>query len=439
MFLNLKVTFTALCLLGLNMAGAQDKHANADSIQIKQIVKETDTLKSELEKLQSDILKLQKLKITGYVQAQYQRINSAGAASFSGGNFGEGINNRFKVRRGRIKFTYNGGNLSQYVMQFDVIEKGLDIKDIYAKFYDPWVQAVSLTAGVFNRPFGHEIAFSSSLREAPERSRIFQTLFPDERDVGAQISIQGSKSSSWNFLKVDLGMFNGNGPNPETDNKKDFIGHIGINKGSKNDRIKYSIGASYYKGGVLQSNDNIYHIENFNNPQFTASTISSPGIYQGKFAKREYTGIDGQLSLSSEIGASTLKIEYIQGDQPGSASSSLSPKAKTSGDTYLREFKGGYINFVQEFNTTPFSFVAKYDWYDPNINVADNNIQSTGRFSEADIKYATVGLGLLYQFDPNIRFTTYYDLVSNETTSNLSGYNNDLKDDVITLRIQYKF
>lgn len=439
MTLKLKVTFTALSLLGLNMAGAQDKHVNTDSVQINQIIKETDTLKSELEKLQSDILKLHKLKITGYVQAQYQRIDTAGAGSFSGGNFGEGINNRFKVRRGRIKFTYNGGNLSQYVMQFDVIEKGLDIKDMYAKFYDPWVQAVSLTAGVFNRPFGYEIAFSSSVREAPERSRIFQTLFPDERDVGAQISIQGSKSSSWNFLKVDLGMFNGNGPNPETDNKKDFMGHIGINKASKNDSFKYGIGASYYNGGVLQSNDNIYNIKDFNNPQFTASAISIPGIYQGKFAKREYTGMDAQLSLSSGIGSTSLKIEYIQGDQPGSASSSVSPKAKTSGDTYLREFKGGYINFVQEFTTTPFSFVAKYDWYDPNKNVAGNDINSASRFSGADIKYNTLGFGFLYQFDPNIRFTTYYDLVSNETTSNLSGYNNDLKDDVITLRIQYKF
>lgn len=439
MVFKITVTFTIVFLLGLNPADAQDKHPPGDSSKENHVSTETDTSKLERNGLHSDKQDLHKLNISGYVQAQYQRIDSAGADSFSGGSFDEGVNQRFMVRRGRIKFTYRAGNLSRYVMQFDVTEKGLGIKDMYARFYDPWTQALSLTAGVFNRPFGYEIAYSSSMREAPERSRIFQTLFPDERDVGVQLSIQGPEASGWNFLKVDLGMFNGNGPNPETDSKKDFIGHIGFNKASENARFKFDFGASYYKGGVLQSNDNIYQIENLSNPQFHALTISAPGMYRGKFAKREYTGIDAQLYLNYAIGSSSLKMEYIQGVQAGSASSSKSPKAKPSGDTYLREFKGGYINFVQGIYAVPLSLVAKYDWYDPNKNASGDDINSANRFGGADIKYATLGFGLLYQYDPNIRFTTYYDLVSNETTSNLAGYSQDFKDDVITFRIQYKF
>jgi hypothetical protein len=48
-----------------------------------------------------------KLKISGYVQAQYQKAESDGIESFAGGNFGTGIDNRFSIRRGRVKFTFD--------------------------------------------------------------------------------------------------------------------------------------------------------------------------------------------------------------------------------------------------------------------------------------------------------------------------------------------
>ncbi len=436
MRIYLRTTFAAitLFLLGFKMANAQD------SLKVKEQSEKPDTVITAVQKLQSDIKILQKLKITGYVQAQYQIVDSAGVASFAGGNFGTGINNRFMIRRGRVKLTYNGGNFSKYVMEFDISEKGLAIKDMYAKFYDPWIQTFALTAGVFNRPFGYEIGVSSSVRESPERVRYSQTLFPLEREVGAQLTIQGSEESNWNFLKINLGMFNGNGPTPETDNKKDFIGHIGINKSNKNKSFKYGFGGSYYKGGVLQSTDNIYSISDNNGvPQFTAASISSAGSYKGKFANREYVGADAQLTVSTKMGSTSLTGEYIQGDQPGTASSSTSPLAITSGDTYLRKFNGGYLNFVQDFKGVPFSVIAKYDWYDPNTKVAGETINVANKFSAADITYRTLGLGLLYQYDHNIRLTGYYDIVNNETSANLPGFTNDLKDNVLTMRIQYKF
>jgi hypothetical protein len=56
-----------------------------------------------------------------------------------------------------------------------------------------------------------------------------------------------------------------------------------------------------------------------------------------------------------------------------------------------------------------------------------------------DIKYSTLGLGLAYRWDTYVKLTAYYDMVTNETSSNLSGYGKDLKDNVFTLRMQFKF
>ena len=151
-----------------------------------------DTLTTTVQKLQSDFSILKKLKLSGYVQAQFQTSDSMGASSFAGGNFPTNSDKRFMVRRGRLKATYDNG-LSLFVLQFDVTEKGMGIKDAYIKIKEPWMNAVSLTTGVFDRPFGFEISYSSSLRETPERTRLFQTIFPGERDLGTKITIQDQK------------------------------------------------------------------------------------------------------------------------------------------------------------------------------------------------------------------------------------------------------
>ena len=127
-----------------------------------------DTLASAVEKLQSDATVLNRLKISGYIQTQFQKADTIGSpAAFSGGNF-SGLDNRFMVRRGRIKFAY-ANELSNYVLQFDVTEKGLGIKDAYVNFTDPWTKFFTVTGGVFDRPFGYEISESSSARDTPER------------------------------------------------------------------------------------------------------------------------------------------------------------------------------------------------------------------------------------------------------------------------------
>ncbi len=404
-----------------------------------QISKE-DSVAAELDQVKTDVTALKKLKISGYVQAQFQTADSMGISSFAGGNFATNTDKRFMVRRGRLKATYDNG-INSLVIQVDATEKGMALKDAYLKITDPWTKAVSLTAGVFDRPFGFEISYSSSVRESPERSRLFQTIFPGERDLGAKITIQGPKSSKWNFLKIEGGLFNGTGGGAsDFDYKKDFIGNIGINKTTKNEKINYAVRASYYNGGYRQPTKYIYNnIETLTNGN-VGFVVDSNSTNKGKIARREYIGADAQINIDFPFGLTSIRGEYIRGDQPGTSLTTSGPSAEPTTDTYIRKFNGAYFYFLQNILKTRHQLVLKYDWYDPNTGVSGDEIGKSGsKLSKTDLKYTTIGIGWVYHWDTNVKITAYYDLVKNETSKNLTGYSKDLKDNVFTLRIQYKF
>jgi phosphate-selective porin len=372
-------------------------------------------------------------KISGYIQSQYQwgEKDATLKVGIPNENPTEAFD-RIGIRRGRIKFIYEE-SLASGVFQLDITEKGVGFKDAYLQVKDPWFNSLALKAGVCDRPFGNEISYSSSLRESPERSTICQTLFPDERDLGVSLLLQAAKTSPWNFLKLEAGLFAGNGIKQETDSRKDFIGHLSMEKSIGNN-LKIGGGVSYYNGSVYQGNETVFTM---NGQTFVAD--NNPNN-KGKFAKREYFGLDARFCLLSEAGMSQIRAEYLAGVQPGSASNSKSPNASAlpNSDTYIRKFQGGYVIYIQDFGTTLFSFVLKYDWYNPNTQVKRNNIglNATG---VGDIASRTLGFGLLWRASNNIRMQAYYEINRNELTENITAYSKDLKNDVFTLRLQYKW
>ncbi|MFA6481456.1 MAG: hypothetical protein WCW62_02675 [Bacteroidales bacterium] len=410
-----------------------------------------DTVYPIIEKLQSDAALFSRLKITGYIQSQFQKADTAGIESFAAGNFPAGIDNRFAVRRGRFKLAYDHA-FSQYVLQVDVTEKGVGIKDAYVSFTDPWLQCFAVTAGVFDRPFGYEISYSSSSRESPERSRMFQTLFPGERDLGAKLTFQPPKTSRFNFIKIDAGMFNGSGPNVvDFDRYKDFISHLSVIKTNRSEKLKAGIGLSYYNGGWRQGTKYNYSMNDVaaGEGNAIAFEIDSVASAVGSKLRREYFGTDAQVLFDSPLGLTQLRGEYIMGTQPGIASSSSSP-ATQPGDAYIRKFNGAYFYWVQNILQSKFQTVVKYDFYDPNTGVTGDNIgvKISGKnkaTNAADIKYSTLGLGLVYKWNSQVKITAYYDMVSNETTtalknaSTLKDLSTNRLDNVLTLRVQYKF
>ena len=426
--MNKKFIITLLGCLGLLAINAQE-------VELTPVEK----LEQKTQALESAVSKLQKLKISGYIQAQYQYgeveadgvkvgspVNDWEKRKDSEGNYeGNGFS-RFGIRRGRIKFTYDE-KLAQGVFQLDITEKGLGVKDAYFSVKDPWIGTNSIKLGVFDRPFGNEISYSSSRRESPERSRIFQKIFPDERDLGTMLTLQGAKDCPF---KLEGGLFAGNGIRMQFDSHIDFIGHLSFNK-AIGSNMQLGLGVSTYLGGMRMMNDTIYSIEE------SVWAIESDKDNKGKIAKRQYFGLDAQFSATTGAGLTQLRAEYIFGEHAGEALGAFEYKAtellKATDKIYMRNINGGYAILTQDLGSLPFTLVAKYDWYNPNTKLSGDEITNKN-----DLTYSTVGVGAFWRIDPSLRLTAYYDIVTNEKSKNVNE-GKDFKDNVFTLRLQYKF
>lgn len=423
------------------------------SVPTDTVSPKVEELKSEFNIFKTDLDVFKRLKISGYVQGQFQIAEQPGIKSYEGGDFSPISDKRFMVRRGRVKVAYET-EITQFAIQIDATEKGVSLKDAYASFREPWLKMFGLTAGVFNRPFGYEVIYSSSLRESPERGRMSQILFPGERDLGAMLTINPWKTSRFSGIKLDAGLFSGNGINPDFKEMKDLIAHLTYTGSTKNEFFKYGVGISYYNGGVYQGTKKIYTMQTLQDGETMGFAVDSTATNKGQYAKREYYGADLQLTFAFPFGITQLRGEFIMGQQPaydGSGSTSTNDatfvKTPPTKDTYIRKFNGAYFYFVQNIMQSKFGVFAKYDWYTPNTEVSGDNIKPTYTFegaskktylSSADVKYTTLGFGANFKMTENIKLTGYYAIVRNEGTM-IDGYYTDVKDNVFTLRLQYKF
>ena len=449
-----------------------------------------EALEQRTTNLEESVRILKKLKVSGYIQAQYQYAETdADGINFKLANRANAYEakelesyGRFGIRRGRVKFTYEEG-IASGVVQIDVTDKGISgdrnvvtFKDVYLNVKDPWIGTCSFKAGIFDRPFGHEIAYSSSSRESPERARIIQSLFPDERDLGAMLTLQPAKTSGWNILKLEAGMFTGSGIKPQFDSHMDFIGHLSVTKviGSN---LTIGGGVSLYAGGILQTDSSVYKMKD---DKFVLDSKSADNI--GKYAKRQYIGFDFQFGVTTAAGLTQLRAEYIFGEQPQNAAGSwdykfmslptyetvvakdadgnaiIDPKTgeptkkTTSVPVYMRKVSGGYVILTQDLGTLPLTAIVKYDWYNPNTEISGNDVAVKGSGTVAkDLSMNNIGAGLMWRINQALRLTAYYDFVNNETTENLKdtknadgkitkyGWEGNRKDNVFTLRLQYKF
>lgn len=138
------------------------------------------------------------LSFSGYIQPQFQAAGQKGAASYAGGNFSEFSSSRFMLRRARLKMDYvlpSRDKISPkalFTFQFDATERGVFVRDMFLRLYEPKKERFSLTMGLVARPFGYEVNLSSAYRETPERGRMSQILMPTERDLGAMLSYEPS-------------------------------------------------------------------------------------------------------------------------------------------------------------------------------------------------------------------------------------------------------
>lgn len=369
--------------------------------------------------------------LSGYLQLHYQLGQEDATLIGAKREPATSSYSRIGIRRGRAKLSYTKG-LTTAVMQIDLTERGLGLKDAYIHHRLPLLGQSALQGGLFDRPFGYEVSYSSSKRESPERALITQTLFPNERDLGLMLTLQAPQSSAWSLLRLDAGLFSGHGIKAEQDSRLDFIGRLSAQY-APNKAFELSGGASMYYGGVHQSSPEVYqmvqgHYIHTSNPQAV-----------GQYAKRQYIGLDIQLKLLSPLGKTKLHAEWMAGQQPGSPTSSKSPNGSLSKEaTYIRPIQGGYALLVQEVSSSALALFAKYDWYDPNTSLSGKEI---GQYASgaADLSYSTIGLGMIYHLTPSLKATAYAERVWNETSPTLPMYANDRQDNKLTLELQYKF
>lgn len=424
----------ALALIALLPFGAKGQEVD----KTENLNTRVDSLAKEVTTLDKVVKQLSKFKVSGYIQGQFQYGQEA--ATLKVGDKNENVDkgfNRIGIRRGRLKFEYNDG-IGTGAVQLEANDKGVSFRDLYVGLKDPWTKRNQLLAGVFNRPFGHEIGYSTSGLESPERATIIQYFFPDERDLGAMLTLRTKETSPLNFLRLDAGLFAGNSINRETDNRKDFIGRLGADK-AIGKWGTWGAGVSYYNGSVYNPTTTAYELKN---KQFVEIDKGEAGTYM----KREYFGLDAQFSFKSSWGKTTLRAEGLLGTQPGIANSSKSPNSGTrpadlpENSLFKRPFIGYFFYFVQDIGRTPFAAVLKYDAYDPNTKLSGNEIGKEGSFtSKTDLAQSTLGIGGLYNFNKHFRVQAYYEFNFNETSPLVKGYEKDRKDDVFTLRLQYKF
>jgi hypothetical protein len=416
---------------------------------------------------------LREFRIQAFIQPEWQRADTAGVQSFAGGNFPAAANNRFILRRGRFKLSWQHEavtkkgdtvKVGEFAFQFDASEKGFTaVKDFYGKIIDPWTGWFGAEAGIFYRPFGYESPAPPSTFESPEFARMNQTIMPNECELGEAIVIESPRKFMPFYLRFDATMVNGEGIGVGSQtgtyqSRKDFIGRLTLGKvWNMGGGLKAGLNGSgsVYNGYVMQTTNNVYEVETIGGvPGFknmTAGTTDSAGKFH-TYYKRQYFDGHLQVNLDYKIGGiwsgtTSVRGEFIAGQQPGQATSSQVPlgtgNAVPGADLYIRHFRGAIAYFVQAFHyqvgkqLMHSELVLKFDFYDPNTQVRGDQITKAADFTVTDLTYSTIGIGYTMSPVPYFKLMIWYDHVVPESTGLTGLPKTALRTDVLTIRTQF--
>lgn len=396
-------------------AGERTDDARNSEAVVEQIQGQLDALTEQTQTMSADLDKLKKIKISGYAQARYElNETSMDNASFGGSPAAakSSNNNRFFIRRGRLKVTYESSPLAQGVVYFDGgQDRTVRLLEAYVTLRDPWTltHAHQLTAGQINVPFGYEIERSSSVRELPERSRAENVLFSGERDRGVTLTSQWTPQ-----LQTVVGILNGGGinnsfyPNTDPSSGKDFVGRVRYAQGMIDGAV------SYYGGkNTIPLTKDSYKSGHFDND-------------------KRRLGADAQFYYALPVvGGGSLRGEFYSGHEvnPDSLKALAKDQVLAAGADaghLATDFRGWYAMWVQNLGDK-LQVAARYDTYDPNTD-------------EDHDQYDRVGLGLNYFYEGSTRLTVAYDVPATDVkkTAPASGYR-DPKDNFWTIQAQIKF
>ncbi len=395
-----------IVLFMLMIAGAVTAYSQ---VQEDTLQEKLDNLNGRLNSLdervalnESDLGKLTKIKVSGYIQAQFETTPYNPSKPTE-------PENTFYIRRARIKFSYEPADGVKFVLQPDFSTGNLTLKDAYAVASLPKLSFLSLWAGQFNRP-NYEVEYSSGQREVLERSRVIRTIYPGEREVGAKLEFNPLRVP----LKIQLAVLNGNftgNQQKDVDTRKDLMARAVYSVKLPGSGIGIDVGVHGYYGGLMSKIKYVSDVEN--KMDSTASNYRS-------YLDKKWGGIEVQ-TFFDVLGGLALKGEYITGKNAFVGTSRTDPYK-------VREFMGYYVYLIKNIGRKN-QFVARYDYYDPNTKLA-------GDQAGKEVWYKTLTLAWQYYLNDNIRFSINYEMPRNETNTTVP---HDIKDNVLGIRMQAKF
>ena len=475
-----------LSLIALMFVSALFFKANAQEATVNEKLTEVNDKVSGLtERLatdEADLQKLTKIKVSGYIQAQWQKTYSLAS---------DPMNNYFSIRRARVKFTYEAADGVKFVLQPDFSPQAITLKDAYVVLNDRWTKAFSLTAGKFNRP-NYEVEYSSSQREVIERSSVIRAIYPGERAIGAKLEFNPQNLP----LHVQLALFNGADALQIKkadgtylyDAKSTFVSSGDENKDYDNGkdlmvRATYNIKLGNFGGLDLGAHGYFGSLKSMSTSTLTSDykTVNNANI--GDVIKRNWAG--GEFQLFADIlGGLSVKGEYIAGKNASVGYKPVFNADKTLATAglpnYQNNFAGYYLYFIKNLGKKN-QFAFRYDYYDPNTDIKAKDLTSAAsvvgyasadksyvkKITTGDLATTTFGLALHHYFDDNLRITLEYDIVQNEKVgaanvltgnyTKLDGtstggkdasgnalpagldYSKNVNNNLLTLRIQAKF
>jgi len=338
MSIRLIAALTALALAPAAFAQATEGASTADqAAQIAALEGKVESLAEQYAETKGAVASMQKLKLSGYIQARYAWLEAANYnASAAATTPTTPDRSGFFIRRGRFKAAYNA-DLAEYVLQIDVIPAGLSIKEGYASIKLP--AGFALDAGLQLFPFGYEVfGRSSSDLDTLERSRVTGAFLNGEYDLG--LALRG-KLSKVNFK---VGVFNGNGINT-------------TQVGRDNDQLKDFIGRAWTDLGIVTAGVSGWY----------GKTKAYNRADDKEFDRNRFA-VDAQLYLDLlPVGGTALKGEYMWGHTTIGGTLGAGGNLPAN-DAPVPTGSGWYAILVQNIGQ-PYQVAVKYEQYRPDHTV----------------------------------------------------------------------
>jgi uncharacterized coiled-coil protein SlyX len=390
--------------------------------------------------------KFRDIKLTGYVQGQYEgHQDSEDQLRPGGAPFNQ---NRFLVRRARVQIgrewrygglfveldgnTVKGASFGLQRAEASVMYRGGDGRA-------PAPALVKMTAGMLIVPFGYELTESPRTRLFMERTQASRAFYPSEPDLGLKIS------GEVGWFRYDVALLNGEPlgtPNgfalQDPNNHKDLLIHVGaVTKPSE--RLTVSGGVSMIngkgfvkgtdatKGTLAWSDINDNRVLNINNNEVTGipATAASPSYNFDRFL----VGADLQIGFRfTSLGWTRLLGEIQLASNMDRALYIASPAV---GGADTREL-GFYVGLIQEL--TPYAQVGfRFDHYDPN---ADFLGYKSGKLVPNTQTIDTYSPVVALIIPGQVKLGLQYDIIRDHMGRSPEGLPTDLKNNQITLRLQ---